>query len=308
MFNMACFTPRCKTRPCQQSTSSVLYHCAVNYTRGPLLATLAVQATASSYNQLRSSWLYSSHSLFLVGTILTHVLVYWSLCGLLHYCDYHNTGLRQFKLPRTKSQAPAAALVSGNIRGAVVDSFIAQPVTVWLGYYAFAAMGTDMRAAAPDATHCFVQFFCCSFCNDFLFYWSHRLLHTPLMYRFHKKHHTYTGTVTWASEYTHPVEGVLANTGSTLLAPLLMGVHPLVLWVWLAWRVERACETHSGYCFQGTLMQRAGLLNSEDAKYHDFHHTRNSGNFGVALSMEGHSLWDHCFGTQDAWLQHLGTD
>ncbi len=41
------------------------------------------------------------------------------------------------------------------------------------------------------------------------FYWTHRILHHPVMYkRFHKQHHEYTGTIGFAAEHAHPFEQV----------------------------------------------------------------------------------------------------
>lgn len=41
------------------------------------------------------------------------------------------------------------------------------------------------------------------------FYWTHRLLHSKSLYaRFHKQHHEYTGTISFAAEYAHPLEAI----------------------------------------------------------------------------------------------------
>ncbi len=36
--------------------------------------------------------------------------------------------------------------------------------------------------------------------------------------------------------------------------------------------------------------------------------TANNGNYGVALHMDGYSLWDHLCGTQAAWLAARGAN
>ena len=48
--------------------------------------------------------------------------------------------------------------------------------------------------------------------EDFLFYWCHRMLHTPWLFKHvHRKHHEFHNLASYpiASEYTHPVESVL---------------------------------------------------------------------------------------------------
>lgn len=47
--------------------------------------------------------------------------------------------------------------------------------------------------------------------EDFAFYWSHRMLHTPYLYKkVHKVHHEFNNTVSIAATYAHPVEYFLA--------------------------------------------------------------------------------------------------
>ncbi len=44
---------------------------------------------------------------------------------------------------------------------------------------------------------------------DTTFYWSHRALHHPALYKhFHKQHHEYKGTIGFAAEYASTVEQV----------------------------------------------------------------------------------------------------
>lgn len=102
-------------------------------------------------------------------------------------------------------------------------------------------------------------------------------------------------TITIAAENAHPVEAALANVGPTLGGCLLTGAHPLVLFVWLAWRLEQTLEAHSGYCFHGTWLHKIGLTNADSTAFHDHHHTANKGSFGC-------EFMDWCFGSMDAWL------
>ena len=43
--------------------------------------------------------------------------------------------------------------------------------------------------------------------QDYLVYWSHRLHHTPLLYKmFHKMHHKYKQPTAWSAPANHPIE------------------------------------------------------------------------------------------------------
>jgi len=60
---------------------------------------------------------------------------------------------------------------------------------------------------------------------DTLFYWCHRALHTPALYRaIHKQHHEFRATTVWASEYFGPVDMVL-NVAPGVVPAVLMQSH-----------------------------------------------------------------------------------
>lgn len=76
---------------------------------------------------------------------------------------------------------------------------------------------------------------------------------------------------------------------------MLLGMHLSVWFVYLAWRLWRTYEVHSGFDLHGTWLGRIGLFNGYGALYHDFHHTSNRGNYGGP----GNAVWDILCGTQD---------
>jgi len=70
--------------------------------------------------------------------------------------------------------------------------------------------------SVPTAVASFVFFLVC---REVSFYYSHRLLHHPSIYKYiHKKHHTWTSPVAIAATYAHPLEHVISN-----IFPLILG-------------------------------------------------------------------------------------
>ncbi len=93
------------------------------------------------------------------------------------------------------------------------------------------------------------QLAACQVIEATLFYLTHRLLHTPFLYRnVHKTHHQFTYTVFFAAEHAHPVEWLLGNVIPFLAGPQLVGAHTAFVWVWIFTRISITLTNHSGYC------------------------------------------------------------
>ena len=131
--------------------------------------------------------------------------------------------------------------------------------------------------------------------EDTLFYWSHRLLHTPRLYWIHKHHHQYTQTIGLTSQFVHPLEYVLSGTiPSTMgfqLLVLLCRVHYSTILIWVFYRLVQSYESHSGYTWSWNTL--ALIPFSVGSDHHDFHHAMNTGNYGSVFL-----FWDGYCGTQ----------
>lgn len=139
------------------------------------------------------------------------------------------------------------------------------------------------------------------FCEDLMFYWSHRTLHTPWFYKnIHKVHHEWYNTICISSEYAHPVEFLIGNLiPLTLGAILLFGrAHIIPLGVFVAFRLTETVESHGGYEFPWA-MTRYVPMNCT-SMYHNYHHLKNIGNFGSMFI-----IWDSIFGTNSYYYKDI---
>ena len=86
-------------------------------------------------------------------------------------------------------KAPAPALLNQCIRHSLANHCIVMPIFLWIAF-PFVADGfvAFSESELPTLTSALLQLTWCVVVEDFLFYWSHRILHHPLLYkRFHKK-------------------------------------------------------------------------------------------------------------------------
>eukprot|EP00730_Choanoeca_flexa_P014556 TRINITY_DN6406_c0_g1_i2.p1 TRINITY_DN6406_c0_g1~~TRINITY_DN6406_c0_g1_i2.p1 ORF type:complete len:341 (+),score=45.10 TRINITY_DN6406_c0_g1_i2:90-1025(+) len=260
------------------------------------------------------SWLHdgimgiqtSDRYFIIAATMLIHETLYYGFNYALWLYSKTNNA-QPYRIPRQEHQQPTSALIAKTLRQSFFSHWFLQPLSLYLLYPIFQRnnsmtvepMNMNVNSLAVVAMQLVVSILI----NDALFYWSHRLLHHKLLYkRFHKQHHEYNGTIGIAAEYASPLEQLLSNQGPTILGPILTGMHLHVWMVYLAWRLWRTYETHSGLSFRNTWLGRLGLLHGHGALYHDFHHTNNRGNYGGPAN----AFWDVLCGTMDpSYLQHL---
>lgn len=101
--------------------------------------------------------------------------------------------------------------------------------------------------------------------EEIMFYYGHRLLHHPRIYKYiHKKHHEWQSPFALTAVYCHPFEHFLSNLLPVAVGPLLMKSHILTSWIWFVVASTTAITSHSGY--------HMPFLPSPEA--HDYHHLK----------------------------------
>ena len=255
---------------------------------------------SSRWQAMLDAWPYSEQALFTFGSIaiLEGCYVFWNLL----YYVVERLGL--FKKHRIQPAAaqPDAALVREALVDHAVGALIIRPPLVYYMYPTFVRCGMLMDAASlPPASTVLLQLCLTIVLDDTWFYWSHRLLHTPWLYKHvHKQHHRFRATTGIASEFAHPVEDLISNTASTLVGPLLLGCHLSVLWLYVYVKLSQTIEAHSGYVvpFPFSLWSITWPADMLDNGRHEFHHSHNKGNYGGYFNW-----WDRLMGTDDAYVE-----
>ena len=194
--------------------------------------------------------------------------------------------LEQYRIQGTRARERARwsaslRLLAGNgILGAAVLA---------LGWPLLALTGLHL-GPLPGPFEIIVQLFVFALIEDFCFYWAHRALHTPWLYRHvHELHHRETAPWGLWGNHLHPAE-YLVISSLVLVGPLLIGSHIVTLWIFVAFRQWESAESHSGFDFPWNPANLIPLF--DGALYHDFHHRRFIGNYAGMFS-----YLDRIFGT-----------
>ena len=124
--------------------------------------------------------------------------------------------------------------------------------------------------------------------SAFHFYWVHRLLHVPFLYkRVHALHHRNVNIGPWSGLSMHPVEHLLYL--SSLLIHCVIPSHPIHLYFHVIYLAPGAAMTHTGY--EDLLIKDKRKL-ALGTFYHQLHHRYYECNYG-----NQEMPWDRLFRT-----------
>lgn len=191
--------------------------------------------------------------------------------------------------------------VAADVRREMAQSLVTIVIFAMVGCLTFlaAAQGWTQLYRDPHAfgwTWFWLSIAVAVVVHDAWFYWTHRLMHHPWLYRrVHAAHHRSTNPTPWAAYSFSPWEAVV-EAGIFPLLAFTLPMHPFALSLFLFWQILFNVLGHTGYeyngrWFSGTVLRF--LLNTPTN--HVMHHQRTNGNFGLYFNW-----WDRLMGTNHA--------
>lgn len=128
---------------------------------------------------------------------------------------------------------------------------------------------------------------------DALIYWQHRIFHlVPLLWRFHRLHHTDLEFDATTAGRFHPVE-ILLSYVIKALAVLLLGINPVAIIIYEILLSSFALFNHSNFSFPAGAERRIRAV-VVTPSMHRIHHSierkETNSNYGNCLS-----CWDRLF-------------
>jgi Delta7-sterol 5-desaturase len=129
--------------------------------------------------------------------------------------------------------------------------------------------------------------------DDTWFYWCHRLLHHPKIYRhIHLEHHKSIDVDPFTSASFHGAEALLLTLWILPVA-LWMPIYAPVLGLIQIWGLLDNLKSHLGYEFYPKWWNKSWFRFLTSSTHHNMHHSKFHGNYGVHFR-----FWDKLMGTE----------
>lgn len=131
--------------------------------------------------------------------------------------------------------------------------------------------------------------------QDAYFYWTHRAMHHPWLYRHvHRVHHRSHNPSPWAAYAFAPAEAFV-HAAFVPLATLAMPVHRMALFAFLGFMIARNVLGHLGVeLFPAGFATARATAWSTTTTHHALHHARPRHNYGLYFTW-----WDRAMATTD---------
>ncbi len=131
------------------------------------------------------------------------------------------------------------------------------------------------------------------FLHDTYFYWTHRLIHHPVLFKYvHLVHHKSNNPSPFAAFSFHPLEAII-QSGILSLAILLLPLHTLAIFIFLTFSFIMNVLGHIGFefYFKGFTKHTFFWWNNTST-HHNMHHRFVNWNFGLYFN-----IWDRLMKT-----------
>lgn len=250
-----------------------------------LTCTLMLDLSQGNAINLTTTWLVLAIAIFLRYVLMAGAFYY--LVNIRFATRYQ---LRKVNLRPGKNH---------QIQAEIRYSFIASVLFALLGTLAIYSWQKGWTCIYTDLTGwrawwLLPSLFLVLFIHETYYYWLHRWMHRPEIYRWvHRTHHESLATTAWTSFSFHPVESVLQALPILILIYILP-LHPATLIALFLIMSVTSVINHLNYELYPAGTNRHWLGKWWiGATHHGLHHSRFNFNYGLYFT-----FWDHWMKTE----------
>jgi len=132
--------------------------------------------------------------------------------------------------------------------------------------------------------------------HDTYYYWVHRLMHVPKLFKIvHKQHHSFVNPTPFSALAFHPLEGLI-EIGIIGLLLFVMPLHPLAMAIYLMILTFLNMVSHVGYELYPRWVHKYFITST----HHNLHHSRANGHYMLLFP-----FWDRLMGTNHAEYEEI---
>jgi len=229
----------------------------------------------------------SNIEIWILTTIL-FILRYLVIAGIFFYVFYvwKKKYFYKFKIQKI---LPSICQIKKEVAYSIL-TFVIYGVSIWLFLFWIENGKTRLYNEISDygMAYFFISIIFMVLIHDTYFYWSHRLIHSPKIFKHvHKIHHSFHSPTPWAAFAFHPIEA-LVTIGIIPIILFLIPYHQLSLIIFITFLTAYNVFIHLGFSipFFGSFKYQ------NTPKNHDFHHYKSHGNYGLYFT-----FWDRLMGT-----------
>ena len=191
----------------------------------------------------------------------------------------------------------------GVVRDIIIGSTILGPIAIYITIYLNLVEYIVDSELFPPSFQLFKEAIYITIIFDALFYWIHRLFHTPWLYKkLHQQHHEFKTVVSITSIYSHPLDFLISTLLPTMIAFSILGkLHAITASYWIVNLSITNILSHTGYELSWYPWGVFPFGNNID--FHDFHHSAIVGNYGIFSS-----FWDIVCGTNKHYVNFIAKE
>lgn len=226
-----------------------------------------------------------------VGLEAGRYLVFAGMASLLVRA-FWNAGLKARKIqPRSARAADLRREIAASLRTTLVFAAVGVGMALaaragWLTIYDdFSVRGPAYFAATLVLM---------IVAHDAWYYWTHRAMHHPRLFRaFHRTHHRSKTPTPWTA-YAFDLPEAIVMVAFAPLWAVVVPMHDSALYAFMTWQLARNVAGHAGVELSpvsGKPSRLFGWLNT--STHHDLHHQAPNSNFGLYFTW-----WDRLIGTE----------